>query len=119
MLFVGVWWIISGWKAVYRFHGALATTGIYSWMRHPQYSGIILMIVAFLIQWPTLITLIISPFLITMYVRLARREERDVEAIYPLQYRAYRERTPAFIPRRLVPGWFRQGLRQPRQRMVG
>ncbi len=74
MLFVGVWFILSGWKAVYRSEGTLVTTGIYSRMRHPQYSGIILMIIAFLIQWPTLITLIISPFLITMYVRLAKRE---------------------------------------------
>ena len=118
MLFVGVWWIISGWKAVYRSHGTLATTGIYSWMRHPQYSGIILMIIAFLIQWPTLITLILSPFLITMYVRLARREERDVEAMYSLQYSAYRERVPAFIPRGLMPGWLRQNPGRPRQGMV-
>ena len=102
MLFAGVWWIISGWKAVYRSHGTLVTTGIYSRMRHPQYSGIILMIIAFLIQWPTLITLIISPFLITMYVRLAVREEKDVEAMYSLQYGTYRKSVPAFIPRSLM-----------------
>ncbi len=119
MLFVGVWWIISGWKAVYRSHGTLVTTGIYSWMRHPQYSGIILMIIAFLIQWPTLITLIISPFLITMYVRLARREEKDVGALHSLQYDAYREKVPAFIPRILVPEWFRQDPTRPRQGMAG
>lgn len=36
--------------------------------------------VGFLLQWPTLLTLIMFPILVTMYVRLAHREERKVQA---------------------------------------
>jgi protein-S-isoprenylcysteine O-methyltransferase Ste14 len=34
----------------------------------------------FLLQWPTLVTLAMFPVLVTMYVLLARREERQSEA---------------------------------------
>jgi protein-S-isoprenylcysteine O-methyltransferase Ste14 len=53
----------------------------------------------FLFQWPTLITLIMFPILVYMYVRLARREEREVLAQLGDQYRSYMTRTPAFMPR--------------------
>jgi methanethiol S-methyltransferase len=35
-----------------------------------------------------------------MYWRLARREEREVEAQFGEAYRRYAEQVPAFIPRR-------------------
>ncbi|MFV2073304.1 MAG: isoprenylcysteine carboxylmethyltransferase family protein, partial [Thermoanaerobaculales bacterium] len=54
---------------------------------------------AFMIQWPTLATLVLWPFVIVMYVRLAHREERDVLAEYPEQYAAYQRRVPMFFPR--------------------
>lgn len=49
-------------------------------MRHPQYVGFVLIMVGFLFQWPTIITVIMFPILVTMYVKLARREEREVLA---------------------------------------
>jgi protein-S-isoprenylcysteine O-methyltransferase Ste14 len=52
-----------------------------------------------LLQWPTLITLIMFPILVTMYVRLARREEREVLAEFGEAYRRYAAVTPAFLPR--------------------
>ena len=68
-------------------------------MRHPQYTGIFVITLAFMIQWPTLVTLLLWPFVIGMYVRLARREEQDVLAKYPEAYREYMLRTPMFFPR--------------------
>jgi protein-S-isoprenylcysteine O-methyltransferase Ste14 len=53
----------------------------------------------FLLQWPTLITLLMFPMLVAMYVKLARREERDALAEFGAEYRRYMDRTPAFIPR--------------------
>ena len=53
----------------------------------------------FLLQWPTLITLIMFPVLLIVYARLARQEELDAMEAFGEAYRVYRDRTPAFIPR--------------------
>lgn len=98
LLVVGLLLIVEGWKMVYRSEGGLVTDGVYAHVRHPQYTGIFIITLAFMVQWPTLATLLLWPFVIAMYVRLARREERDVLAEYPHDYAEYRERVPAFIP---------------------
>jgi len=77
----------------------LATAGVYSRVRHPQYFGFILVMFGFLVQWPTLLTLAMFPVLVFMYVGLARVEEREAIREFGDQYRAYMEDVPAFIPR--------------------
>jgi len=77
----------------------LATTGPYARIRHPQYAAFVLIMFGFLVQWPTLLTLAMFPVLTYMYVRLARREEREVAAEFGPEYQRYAARTPAFIPR--------------------
>ncbi|MGD2176018.1 MAG: hypothetical protein PVJ27_11490, partial [Candidatus Brocadiaceae bacterium] len=47
--------------------------------------------------WPTLTALILWPFVIVMYYRLARREERDLLEKFGDEYRRYMERTPMFL----------------------
>ena len=47
--------ISAAWKRLFdaqRQH-RLATTGIYAYVRHPQYVGFILVMFGFLLQWPT------------------------------------------------------------------
>jgi methanethiol S-methyltransferase len=100
--FIGGGFIVisAGWKVLYeaqRRH-ALATGGIYAYVRHPQYVGFILVMFGFLLQWPTLLTLAMFPVLVFMYVRLARSEERDALREFGDQYRAYMENVPGFIP---------------------
>ncbi len=53
----------------------------------------------FLLQWPTLPTLVMFPILVYVYVRLARREEREAIEAFGDAYHAYMRQTPAFIPR--------------------
>jgi methanethiol S-methyltransferase len=77
----------------------IATTGPYAYLRHPQYAGFIVIMVGFLVQWPTLITLAMFPVLVIMYLRLARREEREALAEFGDSYTAYASNTPAFVPR--------------------
>ena len=82
---------------MYASQGELVTDGVYRHVRHPQYTGIFIITLGFMIQWPTLATLVLWPFVIWMYVRLARREERDVLEQHPAAYRGrYMERTPMF-----------------------
>lgn len=85
------------WKAQ-RQH-RLATTGIYAHMRHPQYAAFIFIMLGFLLQWPTLPTLLMFPVLVVMYVRLALKEEETIEAEFGDQYRRWAAVTPRFIPR--------------------
>jgi Cu+-exporting ATPase len=77
----------------------LATGGPYARVRHPQYIGFIVIMIGFLLQWPTLVTLAMFPVLVVIYVRLAHREEREVEAEFGEQWRAYAAVTPRWIPR--------------------
>jgi protein-S-isoprenylcysteine O-methyltransferase Ste14 len=90
--------ISKGWNRVYSSRGGLETTGIYRHMRHPQYLGIIIITAGLLIQWPTIITLIMWPFLVAMYYRLARREEGEMERIFGGAYTEYKRRVPMFFP---------------------
>ena len=99
-IFGGFALISAAWKVLYEAQRAhqIAVTGPYARMRHPQYVGFVLIMFGFLLQWPTLITLIMFPILVTMYVRLARREERESLAEFGDEYARYATITPAFIP---------------------
>ncbi len=77
---------------------SLASTGPYSYVRHPQYIGFILIMFGFLLQWPTILTVVMFPVLVTMYVILARHEERDAIKELGEEYRRYAEGVPGFIP---------------------
>ena len=100
-IFGGFALISAAWKVLYEAQRAhqIAVTGPYARIRHPQYVGFVLIMFGFLLQWPTLITLIMFPILVTMYVRLARREERESLAEFGDEYARYAAATPAFIPR--------------------
>ena len=93
--------LAAAWRVLYAAQQAhrLATTGPYAHVRHPQYMGFILIMLGFLVQWPTILTLAMFPILVWMYARLARREEREVRAEFGEAYARYAAATPAFIPR--------------------
>jgi protein-S-isoprenylcysteine O-methyltransferase Ste14 len=97
----GFWLLSAAWRVLYHAQRAhrLATSGPYARLRHPQYVGFVLIMFGFLVQWPTLVTLVMFPILVTMYVLLAKREERDAEAEFGDEYRRYAADTPAFVPR--------------------
>ena len=103
VLIIGGFILLSAaWKVLYDVATARThwpTAGPYSYVRHPQYGGFILIMLGFLFQWPTIITLIMFPILVTMYVRLGQREEREVLAEFGDKYRHYMASTPAFFPR--------------------
>lgn len=93
--------ISSAWHVLYQAQreARLATTGPYFYVRHPQYVGFILVMLGFLVQWPTILTLAMFPILVLMYVRLARTEEAEAIAAFGETYREYAQRVPGFFPR--------------------
>lgn len=90
----------AAWKVLYKAQREhqLAITGLYACLPHPQYVGFILIMLGFLLQWPTLLTLVMFPILVIMYVRLAWREEREALAEFGEAYARYAANTPAFFP---------------------
>ena len=90
--------ISSGWNAIHQGKGKMVTSGLYSYIRHPQYVGFIAIILGFLIQWPTLVTIIMAPILILRYIRLANKEEQKAIDEYGEAYRTYMERVPSWVP---------------------
>lgn len=102
-VFIGGGFVLlsAAWKVLYEAQKrrSLATTGPYSYVRHPQYDGFVLIMFGFLLQWPTILTLAMFPVLVWMYARLAREEERDVRSTFGDAYARYAAKVPRFIPR--------------------
>ena len=100
LIAAGFYLLYRAWQVLYDAQraGRLATEGPYERVRHPQYVGFVLILLGFLLQWPTILTVAMFPVLVFMYVRLARAEEREVERRFGNEYRRYAARTPAFFP---------------------
>lgn len=98
----GFYVLASAWNVLYAAQrtGRLATEGPYARVRHPQYDGFMLIMLGFLLQWPTVLTLVMFPILVVMYARLARREEQEMRAMFGTEYDHYAAHVPGFIPRR-------------------
>src|SRR3990167_9442531 len=89
----------NAWRVLYLAQRSktLATTGPYARIRHPQYVAFVMILLGFLLQWPTLLTLLMFPVLLVMYGRLALTEEADMRALFGQAYERYASVTPRFI----------------------
>ncbi|NOJ60948.1 isoprenylcysteine carboxylmethyltransferase family protein [Arthrobacter sp. 260] len=94
--------LYQAWRVLYaaQTDHRLAVTGIYARLRHPQYLGFLTIMFGFLLQWPTLLTLVMFPILGIVYHRLAQREEKEMSAEFGEEYADYAREVPAFIPKR-------------------
>ncbi len=91
----------SAWNVLYHAQrqAKLATAGPYAHVRHPQYLAFVLILLGFLLQWPTLLTLLMFPVLLLMYARLASTEEAEMQTRFGDDYARYAGQTPGFFPR--------------------
>jgi protein-S-isoprenylcysteine O-methyltransferase Ste14 len=98
---LGFYLLSAAWNVLYQAQRAnrLATTGPYARIRHPQYVAFVMILLGFLLQWPTLLTLLMFPVLVFMYGRLAVTEEREMRDRFGAEFDAYAARTPRFVPR--------------------
>lgn len=94
---LGLALVAVGWHQIHRADG-LVTGGLYRWVRHPQYTGLLLFTLGWILHWPSVVTLTLWPLLVVAYVWLARREEREALAELGVEYTAYAARTKRFIP---------------------
>ncbi len=97
----GFYLLSTAWNRLYhaqRSH-SLATAGPYARIRHPQYVAFVLILLGFLFQWPTVLTLAMFPFLLVMYGRLAITEEREMRTQFGAEYDRYAAQTPRFWPK--------------------
>ena len=97
---LGFYLLSSAWQVLYdaQRRNTLATTGPYAWIRHPQYAAFVLILLGFLLQWPTLLTLLMFPVLLIMYARLAITEEAQMRRQFGQAFEDYASRTPRFLP---------------------
>ena len=101
LVLVGALLAIFGWRQL---HSAvkeqrMAQTGLYRWIRHPQYTGFFLFLIGSMINWPTLITILCLPVLFVVYYRLAIKEEALALEQFGERYVDYSKTTGRFLPR--------------------
>lgn len=102
LLFIGIGIFIEGWRQLYkaRQNNQLITTGLYRFVRHPQYTGLFLGLFGEgVVHWPTIFSVGMFPVIVLAYYLLARSEERKVVGQFGDTFRAYQARVPMFIPR--------------------
>jgi len=105
-LLLGGGLVVAGWARIYREYwskedreGRLVREGLYRFIRHPQYAGLLLISLGMLFEWATIPLLILWPILIRQYYRLARREESELAERFADTWTEYSRRTGMFIPR--------------------
>lgn len=99
LVFIGFIIMWKGWKLIHAAKSGLVTEGTYAHVRHPQYSGLFLIMIGMLIQWPTIITAVMFPVLVFVYYRLSKKEENDMIELFGDEYKKYVSKTPMFIPK--------------------
>lgn len=76
----------------------LSTRGLYGVVRHPIYSGVLLVVIGLAIRSASWITLAVALVTVAFFHVKARWEERRLAERHP-DYAAYCERVPRFVPR--------------------
>jgi protein-S-isoprenylcysteine O-methyltransferase Ste14 len=77
----------------------LVDSGVYAWVRHPMYLGILLFCLAFLFISFSLVSLVIWVAFFVFYDRMATYEERSLTEILGEQYTSYQKRVSKWLPK--------------------
>ena len=110
VLFIGtiVFWVLSIYllskshKAVFeqiQDPPKLVDSGVYSWIRHPMYLGILLFCLSFIFIFFSLISITIWIIFFIFYDRMATYEEKKLIEILGEQYISYQKRVSKWFPK--------------------
>ena len=95
---IGIALIWIGWRGIHRGSNDLVTGGIYAYIRHPQYLGMAFIALGTLLFCPTPMQLTLFAVLTIIYVRLARKEDRELEKKFGEEFLAYKKAVGRFLP---------------------
>ena len=79
-------------------HGELIQTGLYAYVRHPIYLGVILMALAWFLHTQAVLTLVEFIAVMIFFEVKSRQEEYWMRQVYP-EYAEYQRRTAKLVPR--------------------
>lgn len=102
IVFAGATLVAEGWRCIHRARQEhrLVMEGVYARVRHPQYTGLFLIVFGEgIVHWPTVISVAAFPIIVIAYTVLARKEERQMLEEFGDEYREYQRRVPMFWPR--------------------
>ncbi|MBI9093912.1 MAG: isoprenylcysteine carboxylmethyltransferase family protein [Sphaerochaeta sp.] len=106
LMAIGLILIVSGWQQIYKFYwskekgeGKLVHDGIYRYIRHSQYTGLFLITLGMMVEWLTIPQLVMWPVMLTLYIRLAFKEEKDMLEEFGMAYRVYKDGTGMLFPK--------------------
>jgi protein-S-isoprenylcysteine O-methyltransferase Ste14 len=76
----------------------LVTNGIYGYIRHPIYTGVLLMALGTLIFSQTLLMLLFFLFMLIFFIFKLTQEEKLLTKHFSKEYPEYKKHTKALIP---------------------
>lgn len=106
LLGVGGWFLAAGFGALGRqltpfpkprADGQMIHSGVYGWVRHPIYTGVLAGVLGWALCWTSGPGLIVALFCAPFFDAKARREERWLKQKYP-GYEDYSRRVRRFVP---------------------
>jgi protein-S-isoprenylcysteine O-methyltransferase Ste14 len=98
----GLYLVAKSHKAVFgeaHVQPKLLDSGVYSWVRHPMYLGILMCCLAFFFTSPSLLSLGISVVFFMFYNKMTTYEEKSLIQILGEEYLAYQKRVPKWFPK--------------------
>lgn len=104
LFFVGAWFGIKGviqtTLKVAETHRAkkVVITGVYSFIRHPQYFGGIFAHFGFSFLFSGLASLLITPLVIGVIYLISWKEEKELIKEFKIEYDEYKKKVPMLIP---------------------
>ena len=97
MTLIGMILVFIGWVKIHK-SNMLVTDGLYKYIRHPQYTGLILIITGWMLHWSNPLTIIMFPILLILYFVLSKKEEKELIDEFGEEYLEYKKRTKMYIP---------------------
>jgi len=77
----------------------IITTGLYSRMRHPQYTGAVLSHIGMTFVFSAFYSLLVTPLVIVINYILCWKEERELVREFGEEYESYQKSIPMFWPK--------------------